>query len=151
MILFPYKPMEDTPFQQSKPPVNHTPKSDTHAVRIDDSMISLQTNNLAQYLLWFHWRIAGSGCVAPQDEGEPTSVCFLDVHYAMGDKTVQKTIENNVSSFEIVWPHRLNRDYVSMANGGMHACSRGSKTHSKANAQQIFAQETKTWRRGWSF
>jgi hypothetical protein len=33
-----------------------------------------------------------------------------------------------------------------MANGGMHACSRGSETHSQAKAQQITTQISKTRR-----
>ncbi len=109
-------------------------------------MISLQANNLAQDLLLSHRVIAGGGGVAPQDKGEPTTVSFLYVHYTMGNKTASKAIEDNVSPFEFGWRYRLNRDHVPMANGGLHACSRGSETHSEAKAKQLTAQKTKTRR-----
>ena len=103
-------------------------------------MSSLQANNFAQDLLWLHWGIAGGAGVAPQDKGEPTAVSFLYVHYAMGNETVLQAIEDNVSPFEVGRFHGLNRDQVTMANGGMHACSRGSEPHSEAKAQQLSTQ-----------
>jgi hypothetical protein len=93
-------------------------------------MLSLQANNLAQDLFRFHWGIAGGGCVASQAESEPRTVSFLHVHYAMGNKTALRTIEDDVSPLKIVWRYRLNCDYISVANGGMHASSRGSETYS---------------------
>jgi hypothetical protein len=62
----------------------------------------------------------------------------------MGNKTAIKAIEDNVSPLKIGWRHRLNRDYIFMANGGMHACSRGPKTHTQAEAQQLTTQVSKT-------
>jgi hypothetical protein len=65
----------------------------------------------------------------------------------MGDESVLQAIEDNVSPFQVGRCHRLNRDQVTMANGGMHACSRGSEPHSEAMAQQLstkVAKMTKT-------
>ena len=110
-------------------------------------MTSLQANNLAQDLLRLHWSVAGDGGVAPQDKGEPTADLFLYIHYAMGDETILQEIENNVSPFQLGRCHRLNRDQVTMADGGTHACSRGSEPHSEAEAQQLgteVAKMTKT-------
>ncbi len=110
-------------------------------------MISLYANNLAQDLLISHRAIAGGRSVAPQEKGEPKAVLFLYIHYAMGDKIVLQAIEDNVSPFQVGRCHRLNRDQVTMANGGMHACSRGSEPHSEAKAQQLstkVAKMTKT-------
>jgi hypothetical protein len=112
-------------------------------------MTSLQADNLAQNLLRSHWDIAIRGCVTSQNKGEPTTVLFLYIHYAMGDERVLKAIEDNVSPLKIGWRNRLNRDQITMANGGMHACSRGSETHSQAKAQQLdtkVAKMTKTRR-----
>ena len=109
-------------------------------------MISLYPNNLAQDLLLSHRVIAGGGGVAPQDEGESTSDPFIYIHYAMGKKIFLKAIEDNVSPLKIGWCYWLNRDHVFMANGGMHACSRGPETHSEAEAEQLTAQKTKTRR-----
>ena len=112
-------------------------------------MTSLHPNNLAQDLRRLHWSIAGGGGVAPQEKGEPTAVSFLYIYYAMGDETVLQAIEDNVSPFEVARCHRLNRDQVPMANGGMHACTRGSEPHSEAKAQQFgtkVAKMTKTQR-----
>ncbi len=112
-------------------------------------MTPLQANNLAKDLLRLHWSIAGGGGVAPQDKGKPTAISFLDIHYAVDYETVVQAIEDNVSPFEVGRCHRLNRDQVPMANGGMHACSRGSETHSAAKAQQLsteVAKMTKTRR-----
>ena len=129
--------------------MKHAPESNPPAVRVDDSMISLQENNLAQDLLRFHRGIAAGGGVAPQDKGEPTAVSCLYVHYAMGDETFLQATKDNVSPFQLGRCHRLNRDHVPMANGGIHACSRGSETYSQAEAQQLFtkvAKMTKTRR-----
>ena len=147
MILFPYKPLRNPPFQTSQPQVKHAPESHSSAVRVDAAMISLYANNLAQDLRWLHWSIASDGGVASQDKGEPTAVSFFYVDYAMGDKIVLQVIEDNVSPFQVGRCHRLNRDQVPMANGGMHACSRGSEPHSEAKAQQLgteVAKMTKT-------
>jgi hypothetical protein len=143
MILFPHKPLKNPPFQTSQPQVKHAPESYSSAVRIDDPMISLQTNNLAKDLLRFHRGIAGGGTVAPQNKGEPTAVLFLYTHYAMGDETVLRATEDNVSSFEVARGYRLNRDQIHMANGGMHACSRGSEAHPEATAQQLSTEVAK--------
>jgi hypothetical protein len=110
-------------------------------------MTPLQANNLAKDLRWLHWSIAGGAGVAPQDKGEPPAVSFLYIHYAVGDETVLEAIKDNVSLFEVGRCHRLNRDQVPMVNGGMHACSRGSKPHSEAKTQQLttkVAKKTKT-------
>ena len=101
--------------------VKHTPKSDSQTVGVDESIPSLQANNLAQDLLRFHWRIAGRGIVAPQNENRPTAVSFLYVHYAMGNNTALRAIENDVSICKLGWRYGLNRDQVTMANVGMHA------------------------------
>jgi len=61
----------------------------------------------------------------------------------MGDKIVPQAIEDNVSPFQVGRCHRLNRDQVAMANGGMHACSRGSEPHSEAKAQQLSTEVVK--------
>ena len=100
-------------------------------------MISLQANNLAQDLLRYHRVIAGWGSVAPQDKGEPTAISCLHIHKAMDNEAAPKAIEDNVSSLELGWHHRLNRDQVAITNGGMHACSRRSKTHSETKPQQL--------------
>jgi hypothetical protein len=84
-------------------------------------MTSLQANNLAQDLLRFHWGIAGGGSVASQEESEPRTVSFLYVHNAMGNETALRTIEDDLSTFQFGWRHRLNRDQVIMANSGVHA------------------------------
>ncbi len=112
-------------------------------------MTPLQVNNLAEDLLRHYWSIAGDGGVAPQDKGEPTAVLFLYIHYAMGDERILQTIKDNVSPLKIGWCEGLNRDQVAMANGGMHACSRGPETYSEATAQQLgtkVAKITKTQR-----
>ncbi len=106
-------------------------------------MTPLQENNLAKDLRRLHWSIAAGGGVAPQEKGEPTAVSFLYIHYAMGDEAALQAIEDNVSPFQLGRCHRLNRDQVPMANGGMHACSRGSKPHSEAKAQQLGAEVDK--------
>ena len=125
------------PFEPSKVQVKRAPYSYSQFVRVDDSMISLQANNLAQDLLGFHRVIAGCGSVAPQDKGEPTAVSFLYLNQAMGNEAAPKAIEENVSALERGWHHRLNRDQVAITNGGMHACPGGSKTHSETKAQQL--------------
>jgi hypothetical protein len=109
-------------------------------------MTPLQANNLAKDLLRFHRGIAADRGVAPQEKDEPAAVSFLYTHYAMGDESVLQAIEDNVSPFKVGRCHRLNRDQVPMANGGMHACSRGSEPHSEAKAQQLTTQLTKTRR-----
>ena len=67
----------------------------------------------------------------------------------MGDEAVLQAIEDNVSPFQVGRFHRLNRDQVPVANGGMHACTRGSEPHTEAKAQQLsteVAKMTKTQR-----
>ena len=106
-------------------------------------MAPLQKNNLAKDLCRLHRGIAGGGGVAPQEKGKPTAVSFLYIHQAMGDETFLQAIEDNVSPFQVGRCHRLNRDQVPMANGGMHACSRGSEPHSEAKAQQLSTEVAK--------
>ena len=130
MILFPYKPLDGIPSDTSQEQIKHGPYSDSQAVRVHGAMVSLQANNLAKDLLRFQRSIAGCGSVTSQDKGEPTAVAFLYINYAMGNETALKATENNVSTFQLSWRHRLNCDQVPMANGGMHACSRGSETYS---------------------
>ena len=93
-------------------------------------MISLEANNFAQDVLWLYWGVASNRRVTTHDKSEPTAVAFLYINYAMGNETALKATENNVSTFQLSWRHRLNCDQVPMANGGMHACSRGSETYS---------------------
>ena len=100
-------------------------------------MISLQANNLAQDLVRFHRVITGGRCITAQDEGASPAVSLIYIHYAMGNEAGPEAIEDNVSPLELGWRHRLNRDHVIMANGGMHACSRRSKTHPETKAQQL--------------
>ena len=128
MILFPYKPLKKPPLQTSQPQVKHAPESHSSAVRVDNSLTSLQANNLAQDLLRLHRGIVGDGGITPQDEGELTAFSFLNIHYAVGNQAVLKAIEDNVSPLKIGWFHRFYSDHVAMANGGMHACSGGSET-----------------------
>ena len=106
-------------------------------------MTPLQANNLAKDLCRLHRGIAGGGGVAPQEKGEPTAVSFLYIHQAMGDETFLQAIKDNVSPLKIGWCEGLNRDQVTMANGGMHACSRGSEPHSEAKAQQLSTEVAK--------
>ena len=106
-------------------------------------MTSLQANNLAKDLRRLHWGIAGGGGVTSQNKSEPTAVSCLYVLYAMGDEIVLQAKEDNVSPFQVGRCHRLNRDQVTMANGGMHACSRGSEPHSEAKAQQLSTEVVK--------
>ncbi len=80
MILFPYKPLRNPPFQTSQPQVKHAPESHYSAVRVDTAMTPLQANNLAKDLRRLHWSIAGGGGVAPQEKGQPTAVSFLYIH-----------------------------------------------------------------------
>ena len=113
-------------------------------------MTSLQANNLAKDLLRFYRGIAACGGVASQNKGEPAAALFLYIHYAMGDERVLQAIKDNVSPFQVCRCYRLNRDHVAMANGWMHARSRGSETQSKAKPQQLstkVAKMTKTRRR----
>ncbi len=112
-------------------------------------MTPLKANNLAQDLRRLHWSIAAGGGVAPQEKGEPTAVSFLYVHYAMGNEAALKATKDDVSPFQVGSCEGLNRDQVTMANGGMHACSRGSEPHPEAKAQQLsteVAKMTKTQR-----
>jgi hypothetical protein len=58
-------------------------------------------------------------------------------------------IKDNVSPIQLCRYYRLNRDHVAMADGWMHASSRGSEPHSKAKPQQLsteVAKMTKTRR-----
>jgi hypothetical protein len=97
-------------------------------------MIPLHENNLAKDLLRPHRSIADGGTIAPQDKGAPTAGFFLYIYYAMGYETVLEEIKDNVSPFQLCRCYRLNRDHVAMANGWMHASSRGPKPHSAATA-----------------
>jgi CRISPR/Cas system CMR subunit Cmr6 (Cas7 group RAMP superfamily) len=106
-------------------------------------MTSLQANNLSKDLRRLHWSIEGSGGVAPQNKDTPIAISFLNIHYAVDYETVVQAIEDNVPPFEVGRCRRLNRDQIPMANGGMHACSRGSKTHSAAKAQQLSTEVNK--------
>ena len=139
--------MKNGPLKTNKTPVDNAPEPHSPAVRVDAAMTPLKANNLAQDLRWLHWGIVGDGGITPQDKGEPTAVLFLYIYYAMGNKPVLQAIEDNVSPSEVGRCYRFNRDQVFMANSGMHACSRGSKPHSAAEAQQLgteIAKRTKT-------
>jgi hypothetical protein len=109
-------------------------------------MTSLQANNFAQDVLWLHWSVASDRRITTHNKSEPTSVSFFYFHYAMCNKIALTAEEDNVSPLKIAWLDRFNRDHITVANGGMHAGSRGPKTHSKAKAQQLTTQVSKSRR-----